>query len=220
MCISIYRHLWYRSPARLSRPKDVRKILTVNSIRKGKNYMKFQNRVLLAMLFVLAVFLVPQGRAQTKTQQPAGEPAATPEADAHKKNRDAYLALMRRDVRQEKAEIMGATMALSAQDATKFWPIYSEYDVELAKLNDQRVANIKEYAQNYAQLSDEEADKLIQKSMAYQKQRAELLAQTYEKVKQALGGVTAARFAMVEHQILTIIDLQIDASLPIAGQGM
>ena len=186
--------------------------------------MKFQNRVLLAMLLVLAVFLVPQGRAQTDTQQPAAKPAAkpaaTPEADAHKKNRDAYLALMRREVRQEKAEIMGATMALSAQDAAKFWPIYSEYDVQLTKLNDQRVANIKEYSQNYKQLSDEEADKLMQKSMAYQKQRAELVAQTYEKVKQALGGVTAARFAMVEHQILTIIDLQIIEALPIAGQGM
>jgi NAD-dependent DNA ligase len=109
---------------------------------------------------------------------------------------------------------------LNAQDAAKFWPIYSEYDQALAKLNDQRIANIKEYAQNYAQLSDEEADKLIQKWMAYQKQRAELLAQAYEKVKQALGGVTAARFAMVEHQILTIIDLQIISSLPIAGQSM
>jgi glutamyl/glutaminyl-tRNA synthetase len=182
--------------------------------------MKFQNRVLLAMLFVLAVFLAPQCRAQTNTQQTAGQPAATSDADTQKKNMDAYLALMRREVRQEKAEIMGATMALSAQDAAKFWPIYSEYDQGLAKLNDQRVANIKEYAKNYDQLSDAEADKLVQKWMAYQKQRAELLAQTYEKIKQALGGVTAARFAMVEHQILTIIDLQIVDALPIAGQGM
>jgi len=182
--------------------------------------MKFQNRVLLAVLFILAVFLSPQSRAQTDTQQPADKPATTSEADTHKKNRDAYMALMRREVRQEKAEIMGATMALNAQDAAKFWPLYSEYDSELTKLNDQRIANIKEYSQNYAQLSDEEADKLIQKFMAYQKHRAELLAQTYEKVKQTLGGVTAARFAMVEHQILTIIDLQIIEALPIAGQGM
>jgi hypothetical protein len=182
--------------------------------------MKFQNRVLLATLFVPMVFLAPQGRAQTNTQEPAGKPAATSEADSHNKNMDAYLALMRREVRQEKAEIMGATMALNAQDAAKFWPIYSEYDQGLAKLNDQRVANIKEYAQNYEQLSDAEADKLVQKWMGYQKQRAELLAQTYEKVRQALGGVTAARFAMVEHQILAIIDLQIAEALPIAGQGM
>src|SRR5258708_20646991 len=181
--------------------------------------MKFQNRVLLAMLFLLAVFPAPQSRAQTNTPQSAGKPASASEASTHKKNMDSYLAVMRRDVRPEKAEIMGATMGWNAQDAAKFWPIYSEYDQGLAKLNDQRVANIKEYAQNYDQLSDEEADKLVQKWIGYQKQRAELLAQTYEKVKQALGGVTAARFAMVEHQILTIIDLHIPQTLPTAGQG-
>ena len=110
-------------------------------------------------------------------------------------------------------------MVLSTDDAAKFWPIYSEYDAELSKLNDQRIANIKEYAQAYDQMTDEKADELIQKSLAYQKQRAELLAQTYEKVKQALGAVTAARFAQVEHQLLLIIDLQIASSLPIVEQG-
>jgi hypothetical protein len=39
-------------------------------------------------------------------------------------------------------------------------------------------------------------------------------------VKQALGGVTAARFAMVDQQIHTLIDLEILSSLPVAGQGM
>ena len=45
--------------------------------------------------------------------------------------------------------MMGAVMQLSAADAAKFWPIYEQYDEELAKLNDQRVANIQEYASSY-----------------------------------------------------------------------
>jgi hypothetical protein len=114
---------------------------------------------------------------------------------------------------------MGSVMLLSAQDAAKFWPIYEDYDTQLTKLNDQRVENIKEYAQNYDDMTDAKADELIQKSIAYQKERAELLAQTYEKVKQALGAVTAARFAMVEHQLLLIIDLKIASSLPVAQKS-
>jgi NAD-dependent DNA ligase len=114
---------------------------------------------------------------------------------------------------------MGAVMVLSAEDAAKFWPIYSEYDTELTKLNDQRVENIKEYARIYKEMTDEKADELIQRALAYQKQRVELLAKTYDRVKQAVGAVTAARFAQVEHQLLLIIDLQIDSSLPIVGQG-
>jgi len=88
----------------------------------------------------------------------------------------------------------------------------------LRKLNDQRVEIIKDYAQNYNDMTDQKADELMQKALAYQKQREELLITTYEKVKQALGAITAARFAQVEHQLLLIIDLQIDSALPVVGQ--
>jgi len=64
-------------------------------------------------------------------------------------------------------------------------------------------------------MTDEKADQLVQNAVAYQRQRTELLAKTYDRVKQALGGVQAARFAMVEHQLLAIIDLQVVSSLPI-----
>lgn len=181
--------------------------------------MKFSNRVLLGALFALAVIVAPSGHAQTKTAKTENKTATSPEANAQQKNMQEYIALLRSDVRQQKAEIMGAVMLLSAQDATKFWPIYSDYDAQLTKLNDQRVENIKEYARTYGQMTEEKADELIQRSMAYQKQRAELLAQTYDKVKQALGAVTAARFAQVEHQLLLIVDLQIASALPVVGQG-
>jgi len=181
--------------------------------------MKFSNRTLLTASFILAAVMSPPSQAQTSAQRTAPTANAGATSDAEKKNIQAYIKLIRENVRQDKAEIMGAIMALSAADAAKFWPIYSEYDAQLAKLNDQRVENIKQYARDYDQMTDEEADQLVQKSMTYQKERAELLVQTYEKVKQALGAVTAARFAQVEHQLLLIIDLQIASSLPVVGQG-
>jgi hypothetical protein len=181
--------------------------------------MKSLNRAWLAMLVILPTLAVSPCRAQTKTQATEKNTAASPEADAQKKNLQVYVDLLRKDIRQQKAEIMGAVMVLNAEDAAKFWPIYSEYDAELTKLNDQRVENIKEYARTYNQMTDEKADELIQKSLAYQKQRAELLAKTYDRVKGAIGATTAARFAQIEHQLLLIIDLQIASSLPIVGQG-
>ena len=38
--------------------------------------------------------------------------------------------------------------------SAKFWPIYEEYDAELTKLNNLRVANIQDYARNYDQMTD------------------------------------------------------------------
>jgi hypothetical protein len=181
--------------------------------------MKFRNWVFAASVFVLMLFLAPLVRAQTKPQNNQSGAAAPAGTSTQKSNIQEYINLLRIDVRQQKAEIMGSVMALNAQDAAKFWPIYSDYDTQLTKLNDQRIQTIKEYAQSYNDMTDQKADELVQRSEAYQKQRAELLASTYSKVKDALGGVTAARFAMVEHQLLLIIDLQIASSLPVVGQG-
>jgi hypothetical protein len=180
--------------------------------------MTFVNRTFLGILFVSALLAAPLCRAQTTTQNATTKSAGSPAADAQKKNTQAYIDLMRRNVRQDKAEILGSIMALSAADAAKFWPIYADYDTQLAKLNDQRVEIIKDYAQNYNDMTDQKADELMQKALAYQKQREELLVGTYERVKQALGAITAARFAQVEHQLLLIIDLQIDSALPVVGQ--
>jgi hypothetical protein len=180
--------------------------------------MKSLNRAFLAILLFSALLAVPLCRAQTAAQNTAIKSAATPETDAQKKNTMAYIDLLRRNVRQDKAEIMGSVMALNAADAAKFWPIYSDYDTQLAKLNDQRIQNIKEYAQSYNDMTDQKADELIQKSLTYQRLREELVVATYDKMKQALGAITAARFLQVEHQLLLIIDLQIDSALPVVGQ--
>jgi len=174
-----------------------------------------------ASILVLAILVfVPAMRAQDGKQpkQTAEQSGTSPNSDTEK-NTQAYIELLRSDVRQQKAEVLGAVMQLSAADAAKFWPIYTEYEAELTRLNDLRVANIQEYARTYDQMTDEKADELIQKALAYRKQRPELLAKYYERFKRALGATTAARFIQVEDQLLSIIDLQIDSSLPIVGKS-
>src|SRR5580704_2604972 len=181
--------------------------------------MKKRIAVWLPLFIVFAA--CPAALAQAKPQSPGtkSQSAKTPGTDTQKKNMQEYIELMRANVRDQKAEIMGSVMELNAQDAAKFWPIYSEYDTELSKINDLRVANIKEYAANYSQMTDAKADELIQNALNYRKQRSELLAKYYGRVKESLGAVTAARFAQIEDQLLLIIDLQIASSLPIVGEA-
>jgi hypothetical protein len=171
-----------------------------------------------AWMLVLALSaFVPTVLAQDSSQPTQ---SVGPSPGSASLNIKAYTDLLRSDVRQQKAEMVGAVMQLSAADAAKFWPIYNEYDAQLNKLNDLRVANIQEYANNYDQMTDEKADELIHKALAFRKQRSELLATYYERVKKELGGITAARFIQVEDQLLLIIDLQIDSALPVVvGQS-
>src|SRR5580698_2763263 len=141
------------------------------------------------ILVLTLLLLVPAALSQDKTQpnKPSAQTSASTNAGAQKKNIQEYIELLRSDVRQQKAEMMGAVMQLGAADAATFWPIYSEYDTELTKLNDLKVANIQEYSRTYSDMTDEKADELIQNALAYEKERSELLAKYYDRVKQALG---------------------------------
>ncbi len=170
--------------------------------------------VAILALLISAPGLLAQDAAPV--QKPAAK-AAAHATSPKEQNLQEYIKLLRGDVRSQKSGVMSAVMQLDPDQAAKFWPIYRDYDAELSKLNDLRVANIEEYSRTYTQLTDAKADELIQNAMAYQKQRAELLAKYYDRVKQELGAITAARFAQVEQQLLLIIDLQILSSLPIAG---
>jgi flagellar biosynthesis chaperone FliJ len=181
--------------------------------------MRKQNTVWHPLIAVLASCLVAlaQGQTQSQDTQTPATPSST--TSAQEKNVQEYIELLRTNVRQQKVEIMGAVMALDVDQSAKFWPIYSEYDAELTKINNLRVTNIKEYARTYDQMTDAKADELIQNALDYRKQRSELLAKYYGRVKAALGSIEAARFLQIEDQLLMIIDLQITSELPIVGQG-
>lgn len=167
----------------------------------------------LFVLFAVRPWALAQGTSQSSGVQ--GQTASKAAKDNQDKNIKEYIELLRSGIRQDKAQIMGAMMQLSADEAAKFWPIYNEYDAALTKLNNLRVANIQDYARSYDQLSDEKADELIQNAIHYQQQRFELLAKYYGLVKNSIGAIEAARFVQIENQLLMIIDLRIAASLPV-----
>ena len=119
------------------------------------------------ILVLTTLALVPATRAQESTQptQTAVEADTSSDSDAQK-NIQEYIDLMRSDVKQRKAETLATVMQLSAADAAKFWPIYAEYDAQLTKLNDLRVANIQEYAHAYDQMTNEKADQFNSESVS------------------------------------------------------
>lgn len=64
-------------------------------------------------------------------------------------------------------------------------------------------------------MTDAKADELATLALELENKRNDLKKKYYEKVREQLGGIVAARFLQVENQILMVIDLQIASSLPI-----
>ncbi len=163
-------------------------------------------------LVLLMVGTVALAQAQAPSKPPNERPN---ERETKTLNLSAYAELLRSDVRAQKVAIITEVMGFTEAEDKAFWPIYREYDLEMAKLGDERVALIAEYASNYSKLTDAMAETLASKALDLEARRQAVKAKCYDRLKVALSPRTALRFLQVEHQLLLVIDLQISASLPI-----
>ena len=169
----------------------------------------------LALLSASAAF----SQAASKPQANAAGPGKMDPTANREKNIQAYIELLRQDVKTAKAQIMGEVMQLDADQATKFWPVYKQFEADYAKIGDQIVAAVRKYADTYDEMTDDVADDLAKKVLSIEQQRNELKQRYYERFKKDLGAITAARFLQVENQIERLLDLQISAELPVMSQS-
>jgi hypothetical protein len=130
-------------------------------------------------------------------------------------NLNAYAELLRSDVQAQKIAILTEVMGFTEAEDKAFWPIYKDYNAEMTKLGDERVALIAEYARLYTQITDEIARSLATRAVDLDKRRSATLERCFTRVGAALSPKMALKFLQVEHQLLLIIDLQISAALPI-----
>ena len=126
-----------------------------------------------------------------------------------------YEELLRQDLRTAKTAIVTEAMQLSTEEGEKFWPVYREYEVELAKIWDRRLSLIQSYAENFESMDDATADKLMQDAMKVREDRMKLRAKYYKTMKKEVGAILAARFSQIDGVIQNIVDLQIAAELPL-----
>jgi hypothetical protein len=129
---------------------------------------------------------------------------------------DSYIELIKSDVKTQKKAIITEVMTFSEMESEAFWPIYNEYEYELSKLSDKRIANIKDFAVYYDSLTNEKADQLIMNSFNFQEDRLSLNKKYYKKFAELLTPMVAAKYMQLENQIQLILDIGIAANLPLA----
>ncbi|MHC5035345.1 MAG: hypothetical protein ACYTFZ_09945, partial [Planctomycetota bacterium] len=128
---------------------------------------------------------------------------------------EAYLELMRQDLKTQKVAIVTEAMQLSGEQAEAFWPVYREYQFELDKIADQRVALIKDYADHFENMTDEKASELAEWSFRIQDERLQLRKRYHAEFQRAVGPIAAAKFMQVDNALTMLLDLQIASSLPL-----
>ncbi len=134
---------------------------------------------------------------------------------AYGKGVDAYVELLKSDVRTQKVAVITEVMQFTDEESSAFWPVHREYELELSKITDDRIELIQDYVQNYDNLTDKKARELVNKVFALEKRRTKLKKKYFKRFERALSATIAAKFIQVENQISLLIDLQIASELPL-----
>lgn len=131
---------------------------------------------------------------------------------------DQSVALLRQDLRSGKKQAIAASLQLSDAEAIKFWPVYDQYSAEMSKLVDQRYALIKEYANGFGTLTDNQALSLVKRSLSLDEQVAQLRSKYVPIVNQVLPGTKTATFFQMDRYLNTLIDLKASGAIPVVQE--
>jgi hypothetical protein len=145
----------------------------------------------------------------------AGALVLLPGIAAAADNLDSEIELLRSDIKTGKIEVVKGVIHVEGAKADAFWPLYREYQSELDKIGDKRLAMIKDYAAHYDAMTDDKAKQLANQALDFQSERTSLLKKYYKKFDKVLGATDAAKLVQVENLVNSLMDVQVAATIPL-----
>lgn len=159
------------------------------------------------LIFVMALLAAPAWSKEAKHEYTAEE------AQIY-----ANMRALQEQVGEGKRAFVEEQLALTPEQAMKFWPVYDAHQAGLASLNKRRLGNILAYARdwNTDTLDDAAADKLAREALDIEKDEATLMENSYRKLKHAVPALKAVRYLQVESKVRAIVRFEQAAEVPLA----
>ncbi len=128
---------------------------------------------------------------------------------------DQDIKTLRADVQSSRKAITAENMNLTADEATKFWPIYDQYAAEVARIGDARLALIKDYAANYDTMTDDQANLFIERAAAIDQQFTAARSKYVPIFEKAISAKKTALWYQIDRRLDLLINLQLAGNIPV-----
>jgi len=151
--------------------------------------------------------------AQDSGAQAAAPPSSQSSMSQNSMSQD--IDLLRKDIRSQKKQLIAANMPLTDTEAQKFWPVYDQYTAELVKINNDKYALIQEYAQNYGNMTDAQADNWSGRLLKVDAGVTALRQSYWPKFRGVLPAKKAALYEQIERRAQMLIEIQLASQVPL-----
>lgn len=128
---------------------------------------------------------------------------------------DSDVELLRADVRTKKMELVAERMQFTGNEAEVFWPLYRQYEVELAAINDKKIKVIRDYMASHDNLDGARAKDLAQRVFEVDQMTLDLRKKYFQEMTGVLPPKTAVRFLQLERRLQQLVDVQLASEFPL-----
>ncbi|MDB5107131.1 MAG: hypothetical protein JWM69_72 [Candidatus Binatus sp.] len=119
--------------------------------------------------------------------------------------------------RANRKATVGANMNLTPEEAAKFWPVYDEYEAKMDAIEDRHIKEIKDFAANYSNFTNEAAAKKLDEVMNIAQARLNVQKQFIPKFRAVIPQVKVTRFFQIDNKIHALIQCSIAQMVPLAA---
>ena len=165
------------------------------------------------VLVIVYVVLISNLSISALPQTPASQSVSATGAPSNNIS-DKDIEMLRADLRAQRKQIMAQNMTLTADEATKFWPIYEQYRLAAIKANDERWAVIKDYAANYDTMTDAQAQDYLKRANAVDEQLLALRMRYVPEFEKVISAKKTALCYQIDRRIDLLINLQLSSVIP------
>lgn len=127
---------------------------------------------------------------------------------------ESDFELMRSDIRTKKGAMIADRMKFTDQEAAAFWPVYRQYEADLAAINDKKVTIMKDYISRHQSLNDAQAKQLVEDVFDVDRRTLELRQKCFGALEKTLSAKTIVRWLQLERRLQLLVDAQISQNLP------
>ena len=173
-----------------------------------------QRNSIKAVLVVISVLFVGNVSMFARvSQEPATQGVSDVDAQPHSLS-DQDIEMLRADIRAQRKQIVAQNMNLTADEATKFWPIFEQYRREAIKPNDERWAVLKDYAANHSNMTDAQAYNYIKRLAAVDEELIGLRLRYVAVFEKVISPKKTALWYQIDRRIDLLINLQLSTQIP------
>ncbi|HEY6394989.1 MAG TPA: hypothetical protein VIX12_06185 [Candidatus Binataceae bacterium] len=120
-------------------------------------------------------------------------------------------------LRADRKALVANNMSLTPDEAKSFWPLFDQYEAAMDKIEKRHADEVKEYAANFNNLTDDQAAKKLDETVAIQQARVDTQKEFIPKFRAVLPGIKVTRFFQIDNKVHAMVQCDLAQMIPLAA---